>query len=133
MIRRPPRSTLFPYTTLFRSLPYIRDGRLRPIAFASSERNPNLPDVPLVQDVLPGFTGDTAYGLVAAAGTPPEWVSFWNATVNEFMDRQETREKMKALLWVPVNGTPEAYRGEIARDRESWGRVIRAAGIRSGS
>src|SRR5258708_21375232 len=26
MIRRPPRSTLFPYTTLFRS-PLIRDGR----------------------------------------------------------------------------------------------------------
>src|SRR3712207_7923461 len=23
MIRRPPRSTLFPYTTLFRSIPYI--------------------------------------------------------------------------------------------------------------
>src|SRR3712207_7774836 len=23
MIRRPPRSTLFPYTTLFRSLPYL--------------------------------------------------------------------------------------------------------------
>src|SRR2546426_6624909 len=28
MIRRPPRSTLFPYTTLFRSLPY--PGRRRP-------------------------------------------------------------------------------------------------------
>src|SRR2546425_2225860 len=25
MIRRPPRSTLFPYTTLFRSLPYSMD------------------------------------------------------------------------------------------------------------
>src|SRR3712207_9551440 len=25
MIRRPPRSTLFPYTTLFRSLPILRD------------------------------------------------------------------------------------------------------------
>src|SRR3712207_7166080 len=25
MIRRPPRSTLFPYTTLFRSLPYGED------------------------------------------------------------------------------------------------------------
>src|SRR2546425_6933893 len=24
MIRRPPRSTLFPYTTLFRSLPFIK-------------------------------------------------------------------------------------------------------------
>src|SRR3712207_7945480 len=26
MIRRPPRSTLFPYTTLFRSRVYIHDG-----------------------------------------------------------------------------------------------------------
>src|SRR3712207_8120649 len=32
MIRRPPRSTLFPYTTLFRSLPHVppiyREGRV---------------------------------------------------------------------------------------------------------
>src|SRR6516225_7279936 len=27
MIRRPPRSTLFPYTTLFRSRPYLLDER----------------------------------------------------------------------------------------------------------
>src|SRR3712207_9334968 len=27
MIRRPPRSTLFPYTTLFRSLPDVLDAR----------------------------------------------------------------------------------------------------------
>src|SRR3712207_8642659 len=27
MIRRPPRSTLFPYTTLFRSLPIMRGGK----------------------------------------------------------------------------------------------------------
>src|SRR3989442_7818196 len=29
MIRRPPRSTLFPYTTLFRSLPAVRQGLQR--------------------------------------------------------------------------------------------------------
>src|SRR2546422_11737625 len=28
MIRRPPRSTLFPYTTLFRSLPDLGEGAL---------------------------------------------------------------------------------------------------------
>src|SRR3712207_7722970 len=28
MIRRPPRSTLFPYTTLFRSYPSLHDWRL---------------------------------------------------------------------------------------------------------
>src|SRR3712207_7867536 len=30
MIRRPPRSTLFPYTTLFRSRPDVGDLTLRP-------------------------------------------------------------------------------------------------------
>src|SRR3712207_8989609 len=29
MIRRPPRSTLFPYTTLFRSLMYVYMGHMR--------------------------------------------------------------------------------------------------------
>src|SRR5688572_31248427 len=31
MIRRPPRSTLFPYTTLFRSLIGLRDERSAPL------------------------------------------------------------------------------------------------------
>src|SRR2546430_3445410 len=51
MIRRPPRSTLFPYTTLFRSLPGRRardpgqpglPGRLRPGWFRSEEHTSEL-------------------------------------------------------------------------------------------
>src|SRR3712207_6980427 len=43
MIRRPPRSTLFPYTTLFRSLgqPHevpLRDRRLLPVAVPTPHR-----------------------------------------------------------------------------------------------
>src|SRR5436190_12890904 len=32
LIRRPPRSTLFPYTTLFRSRPPVHEGPLRKLA-----------------------------------------------------------------------------------------------------
>src|SRR2546425_12175112 len=39
MIRRPPRSTLFPYTTLFRSLPEARDAGLH------FQQAPPVPDV----------------------------------------------------------------------------------------
>src|SRR3712207_5530454 len=39
MIRRPPRSTLFPYTTLFRSGPGLHTTALRPVA---SGRPPDL-------------------------------------------------------------------------------------------
>src|SRR5260370_32527471 len=37
MIRRPPRSTLFPYTTLFRSLRSARTMLRRPLSEESSE------------------------------------------------------------------------------------------------
>src|SRR5258707_5092161 len=38
MIRRPPRSTLFPYTTLFRSASGICGSDLRPYRLPASER-----------------------------------------------------------------------------------------------
>src|SRR2546421_4361508 len=52
MIRRPPRSTLFPYTTLFRSKP---DGRVRGAT---------------VRDVLSGTTS-TVRALVVVNATGP--------------------------------------------------------------
>src|SRR2546422_6267649 len=39
MIRRPPRSTLFPYTTLFRSTHYNYDGTSQRIASITDPRN----------------------------------------------------------------------------------------------
>src|SRR2546430_10249615 len=43
MIRRPPRSTLFPYTTLFRSESELWKSRSRPTTSARSLANGSLP------------------------------------------------------------------------------------------
>src|SRR5436309_12653373 len=55
MIRRPPRSTLFPYTTLFRSLPAVpgHDGLLpgaQPAAVAHRGVPLDVPDGPHARD-----------------------------------------------------------------------------------
>src|SRR5258708_31551598 len=42
MIRRPPRSTLFPYTTLFRS-PLRAENRIDPVALARLTSHPSPP------------------------------------------------------------------------------------------
>src|SRR5258708_8316482 len=39
MIRRPPRSTLFPYTTLFRSLRYISNSRTLSLRVGTSNED----------------------------------------------------------------------------------------------
>jgi tripartite-type tricarboxylate transporter receptor subunit TctC len=120
------------FSLLPESLPFIRDGRLRPIAFASPERYPALPDVPLVRETLAGFVGDVGYGMVVSAGTPPEWIAFWNAEVNRVMNDPAFRRRLEERFLVPVNGTSQEYREEIMSDRRIWGEVIRIANIRAG-
>src|SRR3712207_8175496 len=45
MIRRPPRSTLFPYTTLFRSQPFeVAHVELRVLRHDRAPARPHLPD-----------------------------------------------------------------------------------------
>src|SRR5256885_7106467 len=45
MIRRPPRSTLFPYTTLFRSLWNLADARCRFARYLQVSVGEKMPDV----------------------------------------------------------------------------------------
>src|SRR3712207_7753609 len=71
MIRRPPRSTLFPYTTLFRS------GR--PSEREDLQVQPPLVAVDPDRGLVPG--GDVGHGRVHATGEPAEDVE----------DRKSTR------------------------------------------
>src|SRR5688572_9652992 len=74
MIRRPPRSTLFPYTTLFRSVPrlsaWIGAGLLALLLLAGTEYlYPSL-EAPLVADDetwTPNWLGFGGVGLLALA------------------------------------------------------------------
>src|SRR5256885_3228864 len=50
MIRRPPRSTLFPYTTLFRSRVEQRRGAITPLADVGGERRADEHEAHLLRD-----------------------------------------------------------------------------------
>src|SRR2546425_12001156 len=85
MIRRPPRSTLFPYTTLFRSLRHVREadrgaaleapdfddrssgGR----AGGGGHQKPGLPFGPGTGRAVDPAPPPTAHPLKVAAGPPP--------------------------------------------------------------
>jgi len=54
MIRRPPRSTLFPYTTLFRSHEHIGQGRIGLDAFRFIMRDRRFRKIPKVLETPKG-------------------------------------------------------------------------------
>src|SRR2546426_3504603 len=77
MIRRPPRSTLFPYTTLFRSkLPAFEDVlRRRGVSWEDCAFvGDDLPDLPLLRRVgLPNAVAQAGFEVSDAAQHAP-WV-----------------------------------------------------------
>src|SRR3712207_7244414 len=81
MIRRPPRSTLFPYTTLFRSARVLDvDGRQRVVADVVADApGDQLPGLPVQLD---GFRTLLLVGLTPRHGAPP---------AQRYEDRKSTR------------------------------------------
>src|SRR2546430_16657789 len=68
MIRRPPRSTLFPYTTLFRSWQENLRELLAAVNFAASQT----PEFPCTRTHLPPQVRAHRSGLRMPADSPPD-------------------------------------------------------------
>src|SRR3712207_8721270 len=78
MIRRPPRSTLFPYTTLFRSNGTFRNGR--PIKQPTKLENGDQID-----------TGSVSFRLCAVPASAEKRSALPDAALAETVDRKSTR------------------------------------------
>src|SRR5262249_50798396 len=52
--------------------PHIEAGKMKLIGVASAKRMKAFPNVPAIDEVLPGFEADTWMGVVAPPGTPKE-------------------------------------------------------------
>ena len=63
-------------------LSVVKEGKLRAIGYTGSKPFPELPDVPLVRDALPGFALSPSWSMLyAPAKTPDAIVEKLNAAV----------------------------------------------------
>jgi tripartite-type tricarboxylate transporter receptor subunit TctC len=113
------------------AVPFIRAGKLRGLAVMSERRALSLPEVPTVQEAgFPAFEDYTWVGAFVPAGTPPEIVAKLNQEANAFLARAETRERLAALAFEPVGGTPGRFAAYLDSEVAKWARVIRETGAK---
>ncbi|MGE0804955.1 MAG: tripartite tricarboxylate transporter substrate binding protein [Burkholderiaceae bacterium] len=109
-------------------LPYVKSGKLRPIAVANGQRSSSLPDVPTIAEAgLPGYEASAWYGLFAPAGTPAEIVRRLNSEVVGILKRPEVREKFISLGAEPVGNSSEAFAAFIAAEVDKWRPIVKQA------
>jgi tripartite-type tricarboxylate transporter receptor subunit TctC len=118
------------FFTLQVVLPPAQDRRLRLLGVASKERVNAAPELPtLAEQGWPDFEADVWYGMLAPAGTPPDIIVKYNATVNEILRAPHIVERLAKPGFVAVGGSPEEFGKFIAADIVKWQKVVKEAGI----
>jgi tripartite-type tricarboxylate transporter receptor subunit TctC len=118
------------FATMSSSLAYIKDGRLRPLAVTTSTRSEVLPDIPTVDESLPGYEASTWYGVGAPKGTPRGIIEKLNGEINSILGTPQMQAKLATLGTSTLLLSPAQLGKLIADETEKWGKLIRAANIR---
>jgi len=113
------------------ALPHLRSGRMRALAVTGPQRNPQLRDVPTMEEVgFKGFDAMQWYGSVGPAGLPAEVVRRLNETQVAVLKAPDLAEKLAAEAVEPWPMSPEQFGQYIRAEIERWTVLARSRGIR---
>jgi tripartite-type tricarboxylate transporter receptor subunit TctC len=111
------------------ALPHVKAGKLRALAVGGNKRNPALPNVPAIAELLPGYFASTWTALVAPPGTPAPIVQKLSSAVAEAMKQPDMQARLVEAGDEPFETTPAQMAEFIKQESGRWGNVIRTVGI----
>lgn len=119
---------------MFSNLPAISNlvnkGELKALAITSTQRHPNFPNVPTVEES--GIKGYSAYewnGIFAPKGTSPEIINNLQRAIKAILDQPEVQERFDALGTTRVGSTPEEFKKYLSEETAKWAKVVKQANI----
>jgi len=92
------------FTSISSALLFLQDGRARPIAVSTANRVAQLPDVPAIAEVVPGFDVAVWTGVVAPAGMSSELLAAANRLFGQVLAVPELREHLARVHGAQVVG-----------------------------
>jgi tripartite-type tricarboxylate transporter receptor subunit TctC len=112
------------------SIEYVRSGKLRALAVTTATRSEALPDVPTVNEFVPGFEAGDWLGVGAPGNTPAEIIDRLNNEITAGLADPKIKARFADLGGTALALTPAEFGRLIADETEKWAKVIRAANIK---
>ncbi len=113
------------------AMPYVKAGKIRPVAVSSLQRNPLYPDVPTVAESgYKGFQALSWSGLSVAKGTPQAIADKLEAAVVQAINSDAVRQRLTSVGFVIPTLGGKAYTAFVKSEIETWTSVIQTAGIK---
>ncbi len=122
----PVASTLVPP-----AVPFVKSGKVRPIAVMSSKRSPTLPDVLTVAELgYGGFEANTWFAIFAPAKTPSAVLDQLNAEINKALAAKPVLDKFEQLSLQAQRLDRAATRRYVEGEVTKWGLLVKDIGVK---
>ena len=101
-------------------------GKVRRVAITSTTRFRGLPDLPAINETLPGVVVDGFFAVVAPAGTPPDIVARLKREIGEYLKGSEIQQRLISFgLATEGAGTPDSTAQFIREEQGHWRAVAK--------
>lgn len=118
------------FFTIPTSLPYVKEGKLKPLGLSERTRSALVPDVPTFEEGgMPGYELLTWYGIWAPAGTPKEIVDKVHDAFVKVLMQPEIQQRLRESGYDPKGNTPAQFSEFINNEIQKYGKIIDAAGL----
>lgn len=110
-------------------LGFVRDGRLRALAVISDERLPQMPDVPTMAEIQPGFGAFDAWmAMVAPTGTPADVLKRMSAELHTIGSTPELKAIFGKLgFFEETDRSPQRTMSYIKSQSEQFDKMAKTA------
>jgi len=109
---------------------YVKQNRLKALAFTGKERWPTEPDIPTMEEAgMPGFVTGSWAGLMAPANTPKPIIERMAREISEIVKEPDVRQKFVDAGFLPVGGTPAEFAELMKKDSARYAEIIKQANI----
>jgi tripartite-type tricarboxylate transporter receptor subunit TctC len=113
------------------SLPLIKDGKLKALAYTGAKRSKALPNVPTVAETFPGFEALNWFGMLAPSAMEDTLLDRIARDANEVLKKKEVVERFTSE-GVEIGGIPrEAFGAFLAVETIRWAKIVRTRNIKS--
>lgn len=118
------------FESLVTASSYVRSGKLRLLSVTSDKRSKLFPDVPTLNEVVPGVTGGAWFGISAPASTPPDVVQRLQTELQTIVNTPDMQGRLTELGMTPMALGGADYMNFLINENRKWGPVIKAGNIK---
>jgi tripartite-type tricarboxylate transporter receptor subunit TctC len=113
------------------ALPFIRDGRVLPLAVTTARRSAVVPELPTMAEAgLPGYEFQAWFGVFAPAGTPRPIVDQIGKEIERIVDLPEVKKQFMLQGEEARPSKPEEFTRFIRAEIDRYTQLVKRAGIK---